>query len=118
MTEPPENGPQYSDAARRCSDIVNMHVAAGVWNKFVAIRLSDGGSDGVVYDTKADAVRHQLHETLCAYVFITPDGMSHRSAENFLRVNRQLYDAGMRLSDPAKEVLAPQTTLDQIWRRR
>ena len=71
----------YSDAARRLSDTITMHVtalgfaAAGQW---VAARLSDGGSDGRLYPDKATAVRFQLHEYQCAYVCITPDGMGPR----------------------------------------
>lgn len=102
--------PEYSDAARRCSDVINAVItfngidAVGRW---VAVRLIDGSSDSVLYDTKADAVAHQLHETLCAYVCITPDGMSPASAETYLTWNRRLYDAGMRLSDPEHVVRAP-----------
>lgn len=102
----------YSDAARRCSDVINLHVAAHKFNafgKWAAIRLSDGGSDGVLYDTKADAVRHQLHETQCAYVCIPADGMGPREAEIYLEFNRKLYDNGMRLSDPMTFHL-PQTS--------
>lgn len=102
----------YSDAARRCSDVINTHVAVhkfGAFGKWAAIRLSDGGSDGVMYDTKADAVRHQLHETQCAYVRIPLDGMSAREAEIYLEFNRKLYDAGMRMSDP-ETLHLPQTT--------
>lgn len=98
------------DAAKRCSDTINGHLtfkgesAIGRW---VAIRLSDGGSDGNLYDTKPDAVRFQLHENLCAYVCITPDGMSKDSALSYLRTNRKLYDSGMRLSDPDRMVHLP-----------
>ena len=102
----------YSDAARRASDIVALHLAAdreraiGSW---VALRLSDGGSDNVLYDSKAAAVRHQLHEFQCCYVKIPPTGFPPTHAEIFLRVHRQLYDAGFRLADPDKdtEVIIP-----------
>ena len=102
----------YSDSARRCSDIINMHVTAlgfAVFGKWAAIRLSDGGSDNVVYDSKADAVRHQLHEQQCAYVMIPADGMSPQNAEIFLEFNRKLRDNGMRMSDPLS-IHMPQTT--------
>lgn len=101
---------QEHDAARRASD----HIAAiltfngiSACGKFVAIRLSDGGSDGVLYDTKPDAVRHQLHENMCAYVCILPTGMPVGEAKSFLRTNRRLYDAGMRLSDPDHVIQTP-----------
>lgn len=100
----------YSDAARRLSDTVTMHltaigsVAAGRW---IAARLSDGGTDNVLYDTKADAVRHQLHEFQCAYVCITPDGMGYREAEIYLAFNRKLYENGYRMPDPSHHVTLP-----------
>lgn len=101
---------KYSDAARRCSETINAKLTFHGWSavgRWVAIRLSDGGSDGVLYDTKADAVRHQLHEMQCVYVCITGDGMSPAAAESFLSTNRKLYEAGMRLSDPDTMVHLP-----------
>ncbi|MER6059483.1 hypothetical protein [Streptomyces albidoflavus] len=98
------------DAARRCSDAVNFQLTVNgtaAFGKWVAVRLSDGGSDATLYDTKKDAVRHQLHETLCAYICITPGGMNPSDALSFLRTNRRLYDAGMRLSDPDRQVQMP-----------
>ncbi len=103
----------YSDAARRLSDTVTTHLvahgfsASGQW---IAARLSDGGSDGVLYPDKATAVRHQLHEFQCAYVCITPDGMSPREAEIYLAFNRKLYDNGYRMPDPSHHITMPQTS--------
>lgn len=90
----------HSDAAKRCSSTITLHSVTGNGGKWAAIRLSDGGSDGVVYDTRADAIRHQLHETLCAYVQIPHDHMPPEHAERFLAFHRKCYDAGLRLSDP------------------
>ena len=98
----------YSDAAKRCADTINMHVLAGAYNKWAAIRLSDGGSDGIAYDKRVDAIRHQLHEHQCCYILIPLVGMSPMEAEVFMKVNRDLYDKGMRLGDPqAKDVMVP-----------
>ena len=93
----------HSDSARRMSDAINLHWAIHQWGavgKWVAFRLSDGGSDGVLYDTKRDAIRHQLHEMQCAYVRIIRDQMSVCEAHTFLEVSRRAYDAGFRLTDP------------------
>ena len=93
----------YSDAARHASDAVQLQLAVNghhAIGKWVAIRLADGKSDGTLYDTKADAVRHQLHEFICAYVCIPPGGMPVPEAEVYLRAMRQLYDAGYRMADP------------------
>ena len=103
--------PPVSDAARRCSDTIRLHIVAKMAGRWAAIRLSDGGSDGVAYDTRADAIRHQLHETQCAYVKIPPDDMPPEHAERFLAFHRKAYDAGFRLTDPddRREVIMPYT---------
>jgi hypothetical protein len=106
------------DRARRCSDVVNMHVLAHVpaaggppdWNgptPWVAIRLGDGSSDGVLYDSKAAAIKHQLHENQCAYVSIPPDGMTVKQALVYLHYTQQMYEAGLRLADPDMQVHVP-----------
>lgn len=95
-----------SDAAKRCADIVNSYLhfipADEIRNKYVAIRLSDGGSDGVLYDSKRDAVRHQSDEKLCAYVCYRNcmGGITPFEAQKFLDWNRAAYDMGARLPDP------------------
>lgn len=104
----------YSDAARRCSDIINgfvIHQGENAWGKWAAIRLHDGSSDGVLYDRRSHAVRFQLHETLCAYIKIPPDGMSYAAAESVLKIHRQVYDSGARFVDPEidREPILPVT---------
>lgn len=94
---------RHSDGAKRCSDVVNMHLAVlgfGAHRQWVAIRLSDGGSDGVLYAARRDAVRHQLDESQCAYVCVPPTQMSVCSAEAFLAFHRKAYASGFRLTDP------------------
>lgn len=93
-------GPVYSDAAKRCSETIGIHVLAGKAGRWAAIRLSDGSSDGIAYDQRSDAIRHQLHESQCAYVQIPQDAMPIAEAESFLNFNRQAYDAGFRLIEP------------------
>lgn len=102
---------QPSARAQRCSEAFNRHLAehgmeaVGRW---IAIRLSDGGSDGNLYDNKAEAIRFQLHEKQCAYAQLLPEGMSPRAAESFLMVSEKFYDAGMNLADPDRMVEIPQ----------
>lgn len=108
----------FSDSALRCAEQINIHVAAGARGKWAAIRLSDGGSDGMAYDSKADAVRHQLHETQCCYVTIPLTPMNVWEAQGYMDVNRQLYNAGMRLSDPkAPDAMIPIRTENHRARR-
>src|SRR5689334_16960600 len=93
----------HSDAARRMADHYNLHRAAMPHDsvgKWVAIALADGDSDGAMYDSKLDCIRHQHHnERYYAFVCIVPSTMSPCEAEIFLRTNRRLYDAGMRMTD-------------------
>lgn len=108
----PEELSADRDRARRCSEAVTLALLGqgrGVINKWVAVRLSDGRTDGVVYDTKADAIKHQLHETQCAYVCIPPEGMTERQAATYLRFTEGLYDAGYHLADPATHMQMPRS---------
>lgn len=97
------------DAAKRLSDIVNnicisqpLDVVTRSW---IAISLADGSTDGVLYDTRLAAVKHQYHETQCAYLSLkeAPHGMPTRDAYAFLKFHRDAYDANMRLTDPEKD---------------
>lgn len=107
--------PNYSDAAKRASDIINAYYSYvpldRLLRSWIAIRLSDGGSDGTLYDTKRDAVRHQSDEFLCAYISLAncPNGVSKLEAERFLAYTRAAYDAGFRLPDPDSMTGGPET---------
>jgi hypothetical protein len=104
-----------SDSSRRAADAVNLHIYAHgdqAFGKWVAIRLSDGGSDGVLYDSRRDAIRHQFHERQCCYFRIPPFGqtITPAEAETFLSYNRSIYDAGYRMPDPDAPAPIPQLT--------
>jgi len=94
-----------TDAAKRMSDTINSTIAFKKWDElahgWMAFRLADGSSDGVVYDCRADAVRHQLHETLCAYWCFRQGmgGANPRDCQIFLDVHRHAYDNGARMAD-------------------
>lgn len=97
-----------SDAGRRAADIINLHRIAGGVGRWVALRLSDGGSDGALYDSKPDAVDHQLHETQCAYTCVPPGPATPAEMTQWLDLNRRAYDAGYRLHEPdAPQLVAP-----------
>ena len=96
-----------SDVGKRAYGIVRGYVAFipqdQLKRSWVAIRLSDGGHDGVLYESKRDAVRHQLDEFLCVYFSYrnAPSGFaSPKDAQLWLDFNRAAYDAGFRLPDP------------------
>ena len=105
---------QASDAAKRCADIVTLASIAGSVGLFVAIRLSDGGYDGALYDSREDAIRHQLHPERATYVLVPPGGMQPYEAEALLDYWRKLADAGVRDDDPAVAMpLMPLTAADR-----
>lgn len=107
-----------SDAGRHCSDAVNLASLVGGMGKWVAARLTDGKTDGNVYDSKSDAIKHAiinlklLHESQAAYIKIPPGGMPPAEATRFLEVVRKLYSSGMRITDPDKDLIMPNTIED------
>ena len=112
----------HSDGAKRVSDTYRLHRTAlglGAVGQWFAAALADGASDGVLYDGKRAAVRHQKHnEQWYAFVCINPGDMSVCEAEEFLAVNRMLYEKGIRLTDPGhakggREVIQRATVEDQ-----
>ena len=61
--ECPRHG-RHDDAAKRIADQYALHrIGAGdaAVGKWFAVALADGRSDGVLYDSRGDAVRHQRH---------------------------------------------------------
>jgi hypothetical protein len=104
----PLRGIGHTDAAKRVSDAVNLHMLASdagwawenVRGQFMAFRLEDGRSDGTLYPTKLDAVRHQYDEFTCMYLKLHAGGMSVCEAEIMLKIHRQAYSNGFRLADP------------------
>jgi hypothetical protein len=98
------SGSEHSDPAKRVYDNYHLHRTADYFaslGKWIAVALQDGASDGVLYDSKSDAIHHQHHnEQWYAYIQITPANMTVCSAEIYLGVIRRLYDKGLRMVDP------------------
>jgi hypothetical protein len=114
------------DAAKRMSEVINALVTFSsdlyeLGHKWIAIRLADGGYDGTLYDTRDDAIRHQLDERFCAYVCMANmiTGSKPLDCAIFLEYHRQAYDAGMRLHEPgAPQLILPISAYDRITGRR
>lgn len=86
-----------TDAAKRLSDSTVTHFLVdprGNVGRWAAYRLSDGGTDGVLYATPAEAVHHQLWWKQCAYVRIPTGGIGPKEAQLLLTYHRLVYDAG------------------------
>lgn len=99
--ERPEDVPmELWDAARRMADAHNLHVLAMIAEGrdrpgYIAIRLEDGRSpDGVVYDTRKDAARHQS-DPKNFYVKVGKMSMGEREAIAVLKFARQALAAGI-----------------------
>ncbi|TDC20614.1 hypothetical protein E1265_21325 [Streptomyces sp. 8K308] len=88
---------------------MRQHIVDGHHGRWIAVRLSDGGTDSRHYGRRRDAVRFQLHPTQCAYVRVPRDDMSPRAAAAFLATHRRLYAAGLVLADPDddRELILP-----------
>jgi hypothetical protein len=79
---------------------MNLHVIGKgeqSWGKWCAFRLSDGGSDNVLYDTRQQAIDHQLHPMQSCYLVIPPTGFTLAEIRTFLDLSRKLYDKGARI---------------------
>ncbi|MER7953057.1 hypothetical protein ABTY59_37330 [Streptomyces sp. NPDC096079] len=97
-------------AVRHLCDAVNLHVMAqgdGAYGKYVAVRLSDGKSpDGVLYDTRRDAARHNISDPWCFYVKVNPGGIQENEAWVVLGYARQAKKAGVVFAE--EEPVVPQ----------
>lgn len=97
-------GLKCGDAAKRVSDEITLHAIAGSAGKWAAIKLADGSTDHVAYDSRSDAVSHQLSPEYCTFVLIPPGGMSVKEADVLLDFWRQVHDAGFRAVDPRNDI--------------
>src|SRR5579872_6348771 len=100
-------------------DEINVHyhaLGAEAIYRWVAIRLSDGGSDHVLYDTRADAVTHQSDSRKCLYIQIPPTGAQPRECEGVLRFGRWAHDHGYAIVDPTDPTLIMPANRDDLDR--
>jgi hypothetical protein len=79
-------------------------VYAGATGCWAAIRLSDGGSDGIAYTERRHAIRHQLHSTLCVYIRVPLLPMPEAEAQAYMDMWREQYAKGVRLDDEDNDV--------------
>ena len=113
-----------TDAAKRMSDHINGLIMFTPWearNGWMAFRLQDGGSDGVLYPTRQDAIAHQSNEKLCAYFSFKSamGGTNPRDCQLFLNVHRHAYSVdGGRMAEPAApQLIMPTKYYDYLTGR-
>jgi hypothetical protein len=108
----PDKGKVHSAEANRVSDMYRLHRLAdhfGSIGQWFACRLTDGTSDDTLYPSKSVAIKHQHHnEKYFAFIQIVPSDMTVCDAEIFLKVQRRLYDKGLRQADPDARGGGPQ----------
>jgi hypothetical protein len=81
--------PGHSDAAKRFSDVYNLHRAAGITHGWIAGALADGSSDGEVYESRGEAVAHMWpNEDWYFYATLQQPTMTVCAAEALLRYKR------------------------------
>lgn len=81
---------------------MTLHRIAGSLGKWVAIRLSDGGTDEpAAYDTRRDAVIHNANKSACMFVPILPGSAPAAEASALLEFARWAHRNGHRIFDPA-----------------
>lgn len=110
------------EIGQRISDVINQTIADHGWwdirHKFMAFALADGKSDGVLYDTKKDAVRHQ-HNNEKNFVFIAfrqlAGGARPRDCAIMVKFNRDLYARGYRMPDPDAVNGGPTPIMTTRW---
>jgi hypothetical protein len=70
-------------------------------SKWVAVKLQDGSVDSSLYDTRADAIRHQSESALHFYLPIAnfASGITPKMAEIMLLAQRHAYENGLRITD-------------------
>lgn len=104
----------HSDAARRLSDLYNLHrLMTGNRGGIIAVRFSDGQSDGTIYPDRETAMRYQHHnERWYCYVDIgAAVAMTVCEAAAVLR-----FQAHAAKLAPAERDAKPGSTLEVIPR--
>jgi hypothetical protein len=96
-----------TDAARRMSDQINARLVFTphweIHNCYMAFKLADGDTDGVLYESKQDAIRHCPDERWYAFFCFRSamGGVNPKDCQIFLDVHRHAYSVpGGHLSDP------------------
>lgn len=86
-------GGGHSDAAKRMSDVYNLHKACGRRAGWIAVAYADGTGGEVVYDTRAEAVADRWPwEDRYFYCCLNAPSMSVCAAESVLRFKRVMAE--------------------------
>lgn len=112
-----DSGPfgTYSDAARRVADTHNLHLEVqgiDAQGQYFAAKLEDGTTDGELYPTRRDAIRHQKgREREYAFCCVQHQPMTYQEAAAFLGYHRHIYSLGHYMPDPDAPDVEPVDTI-------
>lgn len=82
----------------------NDQILAG---RYMAVRLGDGGSNGVAYDSREAAIADNTNNaSRCGYFQIPLERIGPKEAFAILSYYRRAYDSGLR-EDPAHALMIP-----------
>lgn len=117
--KPPRNYQlKNGDAARRFFDALNLHRTVLTMDeilahRFLAVRLSDGGTDNTVYESRAAAIHANRNAPSRIFTFPVPlERLSLQACDALLTYVRGCYDAGTR-EDPRHQLIIP-TRLENL----
>src|SRR6266498_2194640 len=96
---------EITDDAKRIVDMYALHQVAGMIGKWMAVRYSEGSSDGIAYDSWKDARAHQptFYQDLVFPIQIQHDSLSLDGAQRILNYWRKCFAAGFRAPDPDRK---------------
>lgn len=85
--------PGHSDAAKRFSDLYNLHKAAGTGRGWIAVKYLDGSAKPAVYETRAEAVSDCWPwEDQYFYATLSEPSLTICAAESLLRYKRVMSE--------------------------
>jgi len=79
-------------------------------SSWIAFALADGSTDGVLYPSKSEAIRHQSNEFLYCFISFRRilAGANPKDCQLLLDFHRHAYDSGFRIADPdAPDLISP-----------
>ena len=117
-----------TDAARKMSDAINSRLTFSnpieIAHCYMAFKLQDGSTDGNLYDSKADAIRHVSDYRYWAFFCFRNalGGANPKDCQLFLDIHRHAYENGGQLADPddvsgGPDAIVPIAQHDSIFGR-
>lgn len=95
-----------TDAGRRLAEAVDSARQQGGEGRWMCVALRDGAWSGDIYDSRADAIRHNS-EGAHAFLMIPPMRMPSAEATAWIELHRKVWDGGLRFTDPGTPVPIP-----------